>query len=164
MGEEIVPPPKRTLEAQLESVRFLVGVDAGRWELLLFHWPEVFVRVTGRDPDSGRTFAHDFCLECTGFPDPGPLVERWAYANSATRGSKPPAPPQPGSPGFIDAMKDWPPGRGIYRAWSRDAAAHNDWAKKRPDEAWHPKRDIVFIMEHLYALITEQAVWLGSRS
>ena len=163
MAEEIVPPTRRMLETQLNSVRFLAGADAGRWELQLLLCPDVYVRVTGRDPDTGRTFTHDFRLQCTGFPDPGPLVERWSYADNAAHGCVPPPPSAPGSPGFIEAMKDWSPGRGAYRAWSRDAATHNNWAKIRPDEAWHPKRDIVFIMEHLYALVSEQAVWLASR-
>jgi len=160
MAEEIASPAQRTLEAQLNSVRFLCGVQDGRWEMLRLAWPYLYVRVTGRDPESGRTFAHDFRMECTGFPDPGPNVERWAYADSAPYGSSPPAPQAPGAPGFIDAMK-W--AEGMYRAWSRNAARHGDWAKKRPDEAWHPRREIVFIMENLYALLTEQAVWLATR-
>jgi hypothetical protein len=166
MAEQIVPPAKRTLEAQLNSVRFLAGVDVGRWALLLLEWPHVYVRVTGRDPETGRTFSHDFRLECTGFPDPGPFVERWAYADGATHGNRPPAPSGPGAPGFIEAMKEWGGGGGsggIYRAWNRGAATHNGWAAKRPDEAWHSRREIVFIMEHLYALVTEQAVWLATR-
>jgi hypothetical protein len=104
---------------------------------------------------------HDFRLECTGFSDPGPQVDRWSFLDDPTHGSMPSAPTQ-GSPGFVDAMKHWDPG-GIYRAWSREAAKHNDWAAKRPDEAWHPKREITFIMEQLYALVTEQAVWLATR-
>ncbi len=161
MAEEITPPAFKTLETQLNSVRFLAGVEAGRWELLQLEWPHAYMRVTGRELDSGRTFAHDFRMECTGFPDPGPLVERWLYADDATHGSRPPAPTGPGAPGFIDAMKEW--GAGIYRAWNRGAASHNNWAGLRPDEAWHSKREITFIMEHLYALVTEQAVWLATR-
>lgn len=166
MAEEIAPPAKKTLETQLNSARFLAGVDAGRWELLRLDWPYGYVRVTGRDPDSGRRFAHDFRLECTGFPDPGPFVERWVYADNATHGSRPPPPSAPGAPGFIDGMKEWDGGGGsggIYRAWSRGAADHNNWAGLRPDEAWHSRREIVFIMENLYALVTEQAVWLATR-
>ena len=160
MAEEIVSPARRTFEAQVNSIRFLAGAEAGRWELLRLEWPHVYVRVTGRDPEAGRTFNHDFHMECTGFPNPGPFVERWSYAENASHGTSPPA-PSSGAPGFIEAMKEW--SGGMYRAWNRNAAIHNDWAKKRPDEAWHPKRDIVFIMEHLYALVTEQAVWLATR-
>jgi hypothetical protein len=163
MAEQVVDPAKKTLEFQLNSVRFLAGVEAGRWELQLVSWPYAYVRVTGKDPDTGCVFINDFRMECLGFPHPGPLVERWAYAVGATNGSAPAAPPAQGSPGFVDAMKNWGSGMGIYRAWSRHAAAHNNWAQKRPDESWHPKRDIVFIMEHLYALVTEQAVWLATR-
>jgi hypothetical protein len=160
MAEEIASPAQRTLETQFNCVRFLSGVEDGRWELQRLAWPHVYVRVTGRDPDSGRTFSHDFHLECAGFPDPGPFVERWSHENNATHGGLPAA-PATGAPGFVEAMKEW--NGGIYRAWNRNAAVHNDWATKRPDEAWHPKRDIVFIMEHLYALTTEQAVWLATR-
>lgn len=163
MVEGVDPPAKKTLEAQLNSVRFLSGVEAGRWELLLLEWPYAYVRVTGRDPDTGRTFAHDFRLECTGFPDPGPFVERWTYVDGASHGSRPSA-PRLGAPGFIDALKEWDGSGGIYRAWNRGAASHNDWAGRRPDEAWHSRREITFIMEHLYALVTEQAVWLATRA
>ena len=55
-------------------------------------------------------------------------------------------------------MKKWGEG-GIYRAWQRTAAGHS----KRPDLAWHRQREIVFIMEQLYDLLSEQAVWLASR-
>lgn len=162
MANGIVPPARATLETQLQSVRFLAGAEAGRWEVLRLQWPFLYVRVTGKDPESGRTFAHDFQLECNGYPDPGPQVERWVFADNATCGHRPPAPTGPGSPGFIDAMKEW--NGGMYRAWSRLAAAHNNWAQLRRDEAWHPTRTIVFIMEQLYALVAEQAAWLASRT
>lgn len=160
MAEEIDSPAKRTLEAHLTTVRFLSGAQEGRWEVLLLAWPYLYVRITGRDPESGQSFTQDFRLECEGYPDPGPFVERWAFADDASHGICPPK-PREGAPGFIEAMK-W--GDGIYRAWSRKAATHNDWAKKRPDEAWHRDREIVFIMEQLYALVSEQAVWLATRA
>src|SRR3546814_14482233 len=53
---------------------------------------------------------------------------------------------------------------GIYRPWQRGAAAHNDWANKRLDLAWHSRRDLTFIMEQLYALASEQASWLAYRA
>ena len=161
MGEEIISPARRTLEAQLAAPRVVCGIDQGRWSILKFDWPHLYVRVTGRDAVSGRTYGHDFHLECEGYPDPGPFVERWAFADKEPCGSRPAA-PAVSSPGFVDAMKDWS-GMGIYRAWQRGAASHNDWAGRRKEEAWHRGRDISFILEHLYALLSEQAVWLASR-
>jgi len=164
MDEEFKSPAQRTLEAQLDSVRMVVGIEAGRWAVLKVCWPDLYIRVTGRDLETGRTFSHDFHLECQGYPDPGPFVERWAFVEDKECGSRPPA-PTVGSPGFIDALKDWNPTPsmhgGIYRAWQRHAASHGNWAEKRPEQAWHRNRDIVFILEHLYALVSEQAVWLA---
>lgn len=166
MADGGLAPAQQTLEAHLHSVRFLTGVEEGRWSVLLLTWPHLYVRVVGRDPESGRTYGHDFHLQCDGYPEPGPFVERWTYADEAAHGKRPPAPSE-GAPGFVDAMKDWgdvPARSGIYRAWQRDAAGHNEWARKRPDEAWHRRRELSYIMEQLYALVSEQAVWLASRS
>lgn len=155
-------PDQATLEAHLESGRFLKGVEAGRWSVLHYRFPDLYVRVTGKDYGSGRTFSHDFRLECAGFPAVAPFVERWAFGSPDAPGHRPAAPK--GSPGVQDAMKDWKhngqPG-GIYRAWQRHAGDHNGWTQKRPDEAWHRERHLEFIMEALYALMAEQAQWLA---
>ncbi|WP_296710708.1 hypothetical protein [Rhodoblastus sp.] len=168
MAEGVASLSREALEAHLESVRFVEGAERGRWKILRYAWPHLFVRVSVTAP--GATFAHDFHLECEGYPDPGPFVERWAFADDTSAGRRPPAPkPDSGSPGFVDALKDWHESNpsvhgGIYRAWQRLASRHNNWAAKRPDEAWHRNRNIVFIMEHLFALVSEQASWLASRA
>lgn len=166
MGEALASPASLLLASQIGSVRFMVGEDEGRWRVLKLDFPHLYVRVTGRDHTGEREFSHDFHLECTGYPDPGPFVERWCYADDEKSGSRPPA-PSVGSPGFIDALKEWSPEAGgpcgIYRAWERKAAVHNDWAGKRPEEAWRRDREITFIMEQLYALVSEQADWLASQ-
>lgn len=165
MAEVEMTPAQTTLVDQLNSVRFLAGVDEGRWEMLVLAWPYLFVRirvVTG----TGAVFTHDFRLECAGFPDPGPYVERWTYADDPQHGNHPAA-PKAGAPGFVEALKDWGGNNGdggIYRTWNRGAAQHNDWWRKRPDEAWHRNREITFIMEQLYALVSEQALWLAARA
>lgn len=166
MAEGIAALSQETLESHIESVRFVEGIERGRWQLLRYAWPHLYVRVTATA--TGTNFAQDFHLECEGYPDPGPFVERWAFVDDASGGKRPP-PPQSGSPGFVDALKDWHEANpsvhgGIYRAWQRIAARHNDWAAKRPDEAWHRNRNIVFIMEHLRALVSEQARWLASQA
>ena len=160
-------PARKTLGGQMNSVRFLAGVDEGRWEGLGVAWPYLYVCIRAViGPDAA--FSHDFRLECTGFPDPGPYVERWVYADNSQHGDRAAA-PNSGAPGFIEALKEWGGGAGsaeggIYRAWNRGAAQHNDWWRKRPDEAWHRNREITFIMEQLYALVSEQALWLAARA
>src|SRR5581483_10491403 len=157
MAEGVAAISRQTLDAQLDSVRFTEGIERGRWTILRYAFPHLYVRVTAKTP--GTTFSQDFHLECEGFPDPGPFVERWAFADTPSFGSRPPK-PETGSPGFVDALKDWEPTNGvhggIYRAWQRHAATHGDWASKRPDEAWRRDRTLTFIMEQLYALVSEQ--------
>ena len=165
MGEAEETPEMQKLMAQLDSIRFLAGIEEGRWQVLSLHWPYLYVRVRFSSQAEQPSFGHDFRLECSGYPDPGPFVERWRYAEDAQHGQRPAA-PSPGAPGFVEAMKEWGSGAesGIYRAWNRGAALHNEWSRKRPDEAWNRTRNITFIMEQLYALVAEQAIWLASRA
>lgn len=162
MDDESCPPDRKTFEAHLRSARFVAGVEEGRWKVLKSAFPDLYVSITGRDPDTGYVLTQDFHLICDNYPAPGPYVERWNFE----AGSRPP-PPSEGSPGYVDAMKNWDASGnvhgGIYRAWQRHAAGHNGWAEKRPDEAWHRERELAFVMERLYELVSEQACWLASR-
>jgi len=159
-----ISPAQRSLEAHLSAVRFQSGIEEGRWNVLLYGFPHLYVHITGENPESISKMTHDFHLECEDYPATGPFVESWAYEENETHGQCS-LPPTAGSPGFMDAFKSWDKGKGgIYRGWQRGAATHNDWAKKWPEEAWHKDRDITFIMEKLYELLSEQAVWLASKA
>ncbi|PZQ96199.1 MAG: hypothetical protein DI533_17345 [Cereibacter sphaeroides] len=165
MAEGEIGPAQSTLSTQMDSVAFVSAIDEGRWQVLALSWPYLYVRVRAKS-EAGLTCEQDFRLDCAGYPDPGPYVERWTYAEDATSGARPAA-PNAGSPGFVEAMKEWGDGSaegGIYRVWNRGAAHHNDWTAKRPDEAWHRGRQITFIMEQLYALVSEQAHWRAART
>ncbi len=153
-------PAARTVVAQLNAPRFQCGVEEGRWCVLALEFPHLYVSVSATDRESGATAAAEFHLLCDGYPSPGPYVERWDFERKQKS-----APPSRGSPGYVDALKEWGGGTdsGIYRAWQRGAANHNAWAQKRPDQAWHAGRDLTFIMERLYDLVLEQARWLGRR-
>ena len=161
MAEESVSASQRSLEAQLKSVRFQVGVEEGRWRILHYTFPIVEVEVTAQDPFSDRKASFEFQLRCDNFPALGPFVQHWDHAKQQR-----PEPPTNSSTGVVDALKTWNEGSnpqygGIYRAWQRYAALHNNWATKRPDEVWRRDRHITFIMEHLYALVSEHASWLA---
>lgn len=156
-------PAQRTLEAQLESGRFICGAEEGRWKVLQYDFPHLYVRLVATDPEAGLEVAQDFHLVCDGYPVPGPYVERWDFEKGCR-----PAPPGAGSgsPAFVDALKDWggndPSGPGgIYRAWQRGAATHGDWANKRPDQAWNATRDLAFLMERMHEVVAEQAAWVA---
>ena len=72
-------PDLRTLTAELNSARFLCGVEEGRWSVLAFSFPHLYVRVVATHPDAAIRFEQDFHLQCDGYPDPGPFVEAWDF-------------------------------------------------------------------------------------
>jgi hypothetical protein len=152
-----------TLVRHLQKTSFLAGVEEGRWQVLGFNFPYLEVRIWSRSI-TGSNHTMDFQLECLGFPAAGPFIQHWDFER---RVRPPPPDNRIAAPSVIDALKEWgeQPRRydGIYRPWQRGAAVHNDWARKRPDLAWHPKRELTFIMEQLYGLVSEQAFWLDSK-
>jgi hypothetical protein len=166
MAEERFGPDQRTLAQHLKSIGFQAGVEEGRWSVLVDNFPELVVRVTGLD-FSGRVSATmEFQLLCDDYPVCGPFVQHWDHASKQR-----PTPPtvEAGPPGVVDALKTWSRDDnqgygGIYRPWQRYAAIHNGWAALRPEEAWHRNRDLTFIMEKLYALVSDQAAWLAVRA
>ena len=162
MAEEPIEGDRATLESHLRSTRFCVGVEEGRWDVLRYDFPYLEARVTGRSLLGGAC-QMEFQLECRGFPAVGPFVQHW---NSAA--GRRPDPPGDVAPSIADALKTWNESGtgygGIYRPWQRGAANHNNWARLRPDLAWHARRHLTFIMEQLYALVSEQAAWLDRRA
>lgn len=166
MADGEMAADQMTLAAHLRSTSFQAGVEEGRWSLLLNAFPILVVRVTGEDFTGQTRVSMDFQLQCDKFPVIGPFVQRWDLA-AASRPTPPTA--EEGPPGVVDALKNWNdspaiPYGGIYRAWQRYAALHNNWAVLRPDEAWRRDRPLTFIMEKLYALVSEQAAWVADRA
>ncbi|MGD9715167.1 MAG: hypothetical protein AB7V46_24395 [Thermomicrobiales bacterium] len=164
MADDDVPGDQATLEAHLRKTSFCAGTEEGRWAVLRYEFPLFEVRVFGRSL-LGGTCPMEFQLRCDGFPAIGPFVQHWDLALGAR-----PAPlgADKAAPSIVDALKEWHEHGniygGIYRPWQRGAAGHNNWARLRPDLAWHPRRELTFIMEQLYALASEQASWLDSRA
>jgi len=166
LDDETKPAAQRALEAQLNSARFQAGVEEGRWKILAYSFPDLEVSVTAGAPFSDKTATFEFQLICDNFPALGPFVQHWDPAKRQR-----PVPLTASSPGVVDALKTWTRDGsatneygGIYRAWQRYAALHNNWAAKRPEEAWRRDRHITFIMDHLYALVAEHAAWLARQS
>ena len=166
MAEDCMGADHATLVAHLRCVRFLAGVEEGRWSVLSHEFPSLIVSVSGQDFTGSMTVSMQFQLLCDGYPARPPFVQQWDIDKQAR-----PEPPnaEEGPPGVIDAFKTWTRDHGdgyggIYRAWQRYAAVHNNWATSRPDEAWHRQRDLTFIMEMLYALVSEQASWMAVRA
>ena len=78
MGDAISPAQK-TLEVHLDAVRFQCAVEEGRWSVSRYAFPHLYVRINGKDAESGKILTQDFHLECEDYTATTPFVERWVY-------------------------------------------------------------------------------------
>jgi hypothetical protein len=144
---------ERTVASDLASARFRVGERRGRWRKVSCEFPILIVAVAAIEQD-GTDSEYFFRFELTGFPGAAPEVKIWDLAaNIPLAADKRPK----GSNRVIQAFKCWGDELSVYRPWDRHGRLHNNWATAHPDLAWHPKRDLTFILEDLHGLLTSNA-------
>ena len=151
-------PAEAAIAADLASPRFRVGVVRGHWRQVSYSFPVLTMAVAAIEPDrSGSEYV--FRFELTGFPGTAPEVQIWdCDANAVLAQNRRPK----GSARVLEAFKVWGPGT-VYRPWERQSGAHNEWAKKYPELAWHPKRDLAFVLEDIHGLLISNAGPDGTR-
>jgi hypothetical protein len=142
-------PAEDAVIADLTSVRFRTGVARGQWRKISFSFPILILGITSIGPD-GSKGEGTFRFEVNGFPGVDPEVRIWDL--DADRPLAVERRPR-GSSRIVEAFKSWEFDT-VYRPWERRSGAHNDWKKKYPDLAWHSSRDLTFILEDLYGLLT----------
>jgi hypothetical protein len=134
------------------SARFRAGVLRGYWYTVSYSFPVLLMYVASVAVD-GASGGYTFRFELTGFPSIAPEVRIWDVAKGT------PLAPQVrpgGSTRVAEAFKDWQHGS-VYRPWERHAGAHNNWGSSYRDLAWHPARDLAFVLEDLHGLLTSNA-------
>jgi hypothetical protein len=147
-------PTESAVGADLVSARFLAGAARKQWRVVSYTFPVLIVAVAAVEPD-GRASEYAFRLELTGFPGTAPEAQIWDLAaNGHLAANLRPK----GSQRVTEAFKDWTAPHPVYRPWERTSGQHNNFAQAYPDLAWHPKRDLTFILEELHGLLTANGV------
>ncbi len=147
-------PAESTVGADLASARFLAGTVRKQWRVVSYTFPVLIVAVAAVQPD-GKASEYAFRLELTGFPGTAPEALLWDVVTN----SRPVASLRPkGAHRIAEAFKDWTAPHAVYRPWERTSGQHNNFAQVHTDLAWHPKRDLAFILEDLHGLLTSNAV------
>lgn len=145
-------PAETGVAVDLASPRFRAGTIRGQWRQVSYVFPVLVMAVAAIEPDGSRN-EYWFRFELTGFPGTAPEVRIWdCDANVALAQDRRPK----GSGRVVEAFKTWGSDT-VYRPWERQSGAHNEWANKYPELAWHPKRDLAFILEDLHGLLTSNA-------
>ncbi len=148
----IANPAQTAIDSDLSSRRFRSGVRRGFWRVVNYAFPNLTIAVAATEPD-GAASEYGFRFDLTGFPGTAPIVIIWDFAGDKML----PADRRPrGCARVVEAFKVWNQPT-VYRPWDRLAGAHNNWNQTYPQFAWHPKRDITFILEDLHELLNLNA-------
>ena len=136
----------------LASARFRAGVGRGQWKQISFKFPVLVVAVAAIEPD-GKPSEYCFRFELSGFPGTAPEIKIWdTETNELLAADKRPK----GSDRVNKAFQVWGDNT-VYRPWERFSSVHNNFAQNFPQLAWHPGRDLTFILEDLHGLLTSNA-------
>jgi hypothetical protein len=147
-------PARTAVTADLASARFRSGVTRKQWRVISHEHPSLIVG----EPD-GTASEYAFRFDLTGFPGTAPEVLIWdATVNAHLSANRRPK----GSARVVEAFKDWTVPHPVYRPWERTSSTHNNFAQTFPELAWHPKRDLAFIMEDLHGLLSSNAARRGT--
>jgi len=143
---------QNAVAVDLASARFRAGVGRGQWEQVSFRFPVLVVAVAAIEPD-GKPGEYCFRFELSGFPGTAPEVKIWdTETNAPLAADKRPK----GSDRVNKAFQVWGDNT-VYRPWERFSSVHNNFAQNFPELAWHPERDLTFILEDLHGLLTSNA-------
>ena len=151
-------PAELAVTADLASARFRVGVKRGHWREVSYVFPILVIAVAAVEPN-GNPSEYAFRFEMSGFPGTAPDVRIWDCATDVLLAVD--LRPK-GSRRVTEAFKSWG-NQTVYRPWDRLAGAHNNWSSGYPDLAWNAKRDLTFILEDLYGLLTSNTTAHGIR-
>lgn len=143
---------KEAVAGDLASARYRAGVTRGHWRHVSYEFPILIVAIVGVEPD-GSSSEYCFRFEFTGYPGTAPEVKIWDSTASVPL----PLDKRPkGSDRVTKAFQVWGPDT-VYRPWDRHSGAHNNFARDHPNLAWHPKRDLTFILEDLHGLLSSNS-------
>jgi hypothetical protein len=149
---------EKAVAADLASTRFQVGEKRGHWRKVLYEFPILIVAIAGIEFD-GKDSEYFFRFQLAGFPGIAPESKIWDVATNALL----PTNKRPkGSLRVIEAFKSWG-SESVYRPWDRHGGPHNNWTSTHPDLAWHPKRDLTFILEDLHGLLISNSLAHSNR-
>jgi hypothetical protein len=159
MTDVVLAPDERALRAHLDSGRFQAGVEVGRWRLASLEWPIVVTMVSAPLREGApEEFAIRFDLE--GYPNTAPAGCIWNIA--ANTPLAPDLRPKGVEVEQIFRTDGWAGGpNNMYAPWDRVALqTHPNWLQEAPHLAWHPGRDLAFVLDNLHRVFNNDA-YLG---
>lgn len=140
---------KQLLEQHLHSARFLAGAVRGRWKVVQFEWPLLFVEISARD---GRGVV--LKIDCAGYPQQPPTAMPWNIETGTMLAHG--LWPRGGRVSNV-FRPDWKNGTALYLPCDRQSIeGHSNWYSEYPSLIWKPDRGIVQYVEVVHDLLQSQ--------
>ncbi len=154
----IEDPSYLRIAGELSGEDFLAGVKNGRWRIGRFAFPLLDMTIMATEPD-GASVEYTPHFELSNYPAQAPMVRIW---DADTDGPLPRERRPQGNPKVALAFQQWGDDT-VYRPWDRHTGPHNANASNLPHLAWHPGRNLLFILEDLHGILNLNARALRHR-
>lgn len=152
MAGVIRDPAEAKVADDLTASDFAAGVEGRRWRIVAFAFPRLDFAVSATEPGGARS-EYGFRADLANYPAQAPLVRIWDFAADTALA---PASRPKGGPRLQRSFQAWQMDT-VYRAWDRQTGPHNNNRVSSPHLAWHPGRNLSFILEDLHALLNANA-------
>lgn len=152
-------PAAELIEESLSSDSFQSGCREGRWRVVRFEYPFLDFYISAIEENGSRS-EYGFRAELSNFPAVAPAVRLWNLdEDRMPRDEERPK----GGPRVAQTFKRWGTGT-VYRPWDRETGPHGGNAISKPQLAWRPDRDLIFIFEDLHGILVSNGRKSSSRS
>ncbi len=151
--ENIVPPDRVLLEADLAAPDFRCGQIEGKWRHVTITWPyAVFAVSAAERADAPNEYG--FRFECSGYRQAPVTAQLWDVTAHA------PLPPRrwPAGRSIIPSVfrPDWKSGQCLYLPCDRmSIEGHPNWIHEHPSRLWQPSRGIICYLEQIHDLLNQ---------
>ena len=143
-------PALMRVNQDLDSISFRAGIRRGFWRTQSFEFPLLFMLVRSEGGNGPETWFR-FRFDLSRFPGRAPSCQLWEMDldEEIREENRPKKRNSDGNLEMFDPFKPWQ-GSHIYRPWEQETVSHLDAQNKHPHLAWHPDRDLIFVLEDLY--------------
>ncbi len=144
-------PDERVFRDHVTSVRFLEGVERGRWRIEgEIAWPVALVAVSAAPRENAPT-EYFLRFDLSGYPDTAPTATPWNQVSGDILQQE--LRPKGTRVGYV-FRTDWENGRALYAPFDRVALdSHSNWRKEHPRGVWDSSKDLTWILQKLHAML-----------
>ena len=145
-------PDERVFRDHVAGVRFLEGVERGRWRIVdNIEWPVVLVAVSASPRENAPT-EYFLRFDLSGYPETAPTATPWNPGTGDVLQQE--LRPKGTRVGYV-FRADWEYGRALYAPFDRVAlASHSNWRTDYPRRVWDSSKDLTWVLQQLHEMLS----------